>query len=55
MKKVALITGGLVMANVAANMGLKALVSSGATISGMANLVGKYLLPAPMFVRRMNR
>lgn len=48
MKKIALVAGGLVVANVVANIGINTLRASGGTIGGAAFLALPYLIPAPL-------
>lgn len=49
MKKIALITGGIVVANVAANIGINTLRATGGTVAGMAFVALPYfIIPAPL-------
>lgn len=48
MKKIALVTGGLLAANVAANIGINTLRASGGSASGLAFIGMSYLIPAPL-------
>lgn len=48
MKKFALITGGLVVANVIAHVAIDTFKASGGTLGGAAYLAMPYFVPAPL-------
>lgn len=54
MKKLALITGGIVATNVVANIGINTLRASGGSLIAMAHLARPYLMPAPLNYKAMS-